>query len=53
MTNTTATEEIRFTAKRALIWNGPNHRWINIGREKAAAMIASGQAVELKEGEWI
>lgn len=50
---TTAIAEVRFTAKRALIWNNGNHRWQNIGREKAQALVAAGLAVELKEGEWI
>lgn len=44
--------EVRFTAKRACIWNGTLHRWMTISREKAEAMIALGQAVEVKEGEW-
>jgi len=43
--------EVRFTAKRACIWK--NQRWITISRDTATAMIALGQAVELKEGEWI
>ena len=45
--------EIRFTAKRACYWNGRVGRWITISREKAVAMIATGQAIELKKGEWI
>lgn len=52
MKTTTAPIEVRFTAKRALYWNGGNRRWIGIGRDKARALIALGQAVELKEGEW-
>lgn len=43
--------EVRFTAKRACIWK--NQRWITISRDTAAAMIALGQAIELKEGEWV
>lgn len=49
----TQTLEVRFTAKRALYWNGPNARWQGIARDKATALIALGQAVELKEGEWV
>lgn len=45
--------EVRFTAKRALYWNTGNMRWQGIGRDKAAELIALGQAVELKKGEWI
>jgi len=48
--NTNRVAEVRFTAKRACIWRG--QRWITISRDKATAMIALGQAVELKEGEW-
>jgi hypothetical protein len=50
---TTQKLEVRFTAKRALYWNTGNRRWQGIGRDKATALIALGQAVELKEGEWI
>ena len=49
--NSNRVHEVRFTAKRACIWQ--NQRWITISRDKAAAMIALGQAVELKEGEWV
>lgn len=49
----TTKTEIHFTAKRALYWNAGNRRWQTIGREKAEALIATGQAVELKAGEWI
>lgn len=49
----TTTTEIRFTAKRALVWNNGNHRWQTIARDTAEALIASGQAVELKAGQWI
>lgn len=45
--------EVRFTAKRALYWNGANRRWQGIARDKATAMIALGEAVELKAGEWV
>jgi len=45
--------EVRFTAKRALYWNTGNGRWVTINRDKAAAMVATGEAVELKAGEWI
>jgi ribosomal 50S subunit-recycling heat shock protein len=48
--NSNRVHEVRFTAKRACIWKG--QRWITISRDKATAMIALGQAVELKEGEW-
>lgn len=50
---TTNTLEVRFTAKRALYWNTGNRRWQGIARDKAVAMIALGQAVELKDGQWI
>ncbi len=50
---TTNTIEIRFTAKRALYWNTGNRRWQGIARDEAQALIATGQAVELKYGEWI
>lgn len=50
--NTAKVFEVRFTAKRALYWNGDCHRWIAIGRDKARGLIALGQAVELKDGEW-
>lgn len=49
----TTKTEIRFTAKRALVWNNGNHRWQSIARDAAELMIATGQAVELKKGEWI
>jgi hypothetical protein len=49
----TTKTEIRFTAKRALYWNTGNRRWQTIARDTAEAMLASGQAVELKAGEWI
>ena len=49
---TTQTIEVRFTAKRALYWNAGNGRWQGIGRDKARDLIALGQAVELKAGEW-
>lgn len=52
-THMTTKTEIHFTAKRALYWNAGNRRWQTIGREKAEALIATGQAVELKAGEWI
>lgn len=45
--------EIRFTAKRALYWNNGTGRWISIARDKAQLLIDTGQAVELKAGEWI
>lgn len=45
--------EIRYTAKRALVWNNGNHRWQPIARAEADALIALGQAVELKAGEWV
>lgn len=48
--NSNRIHEVRFTAKRACIWKG--QRWITISRDTATAMIALGQAVELKEGEW-
>lgn len=48
---TTQILEVRFTAKRALYWTGI--RWNGIARDKARDLIALGQAVELKEGEWI
>jgi hypothetical protein len=51
--NTNQVLEVRFTAKRALYWNGANRRWQTIGRDKATALIALGQAIELKEGQWI
>lgn len=51
--NTNQPLEVRFTAKRALYWNGGNKRWAGIARDKAQALIALGQAVELKDGEWI
>jgi hypothetical protein len=51
--NTNTVTEIRFTAKRALVWNNENHRWVGIARDKAVAMIALGEAVELKKGQWI
>lgn len=51
--NTNQVLEVRFTAKRALIWNNGNHRWQTINRDEATAMIALGTAVELKAGQWI
>ena len=51
--NSNEATEIRFTAKRAAYWNTGNQRWQAIGRDKAEALIATGQAVELKQGEWI
>lgn len=51
--NTNRVLEVRFTAQRALYWNTGNRRWQGIGRDKAAALIALGQAVELKDGEWV
>ena len=48
----TAPHEVRFTAKRACIWNGINRRWYTISQDKARLMIATGEAIELKEGEW-
>jgi hypothetical protein len=51
--NTNQVTEVRFTAKRALVWNNGNHRWQTIARDEAAAMIALGTAVELKAGQWI
>jgi hypothetical protein len=51
--NTNQVLEVRFTAKRALYWNTGNRRWQGIGRDKATVLIATGQAVELKAGEWI
>lgn len=49
--NSSRVEEVRFTAKRACIWR--NQRWITISRATAEAMLATGQAIELKEGEWL
>lgn len=49
--NTNTVTEVRFTAKRALYWNKGNLRWQAIGRDKAAALIARGQAVEVEE--WV
>lgn len=51
--NTNTVTEVRFTAKRALYWNTGNRRWQGIARDEAQALIALGQAVELKDGEWI
>lgn len=45
--------EIRFTAKRAARWDNHSHRWITISQDAAREMIALGQAVELKAGQWI
>lgn len=39
--------EVRFTAKRASYWNSGNRRWQAIGRDKAQALIALGQAVDI------
>ena len=52
-TTSTALTEVRFTAKRAQVWNNGNRRWTAISRDKAVALIAFGQAVELKDGEWV
>lgn len=51
--NTNEVAEVRFTAKRALRWDNASHRWITIARDTARDLIALGQAVELKKGEWI
>jgi hypothetical protein len=51
--NTNRVLEVRFTAKCALYWNTGNRRWQCVGRDKAQLLIATGQAVELKAGEWI
>ena len=51
--NSNEVTEIRFTAKRALYWNAGNGRWQGMARDKAQALIALGQAVELKKGQWI
>jgi hypothetical protein len=51
--NTNQILEVRFTAKRALYWNNGNQRWVAMPRDKATALIALGQAVELKAGQWI
>lgn len=48
MTTQTITE-VKFTATRAQYWNNGNHRWQNIGRDKAIALVATGQAVDLTE----
>lgn len=45
--------EVRFTAKRAVRWCNDNQRWVAIGRDEARDLIALGQAVELKKGEWV
>lgn len=39
--------EVRFTAKRASYWNAGNARWQGIARDKAAALVALGQAVDI------
>lgn len=44
--------EVRFTAKRACFWDPTMMRWRTFGKERAQMLIATGQAVELKEGEW-
>lgn len=49
----TQTLEVRFTAKRACYWDNASHRWITFGRDKAQELIALGQAIELKAGQWI
>lgn len=49
---TTAPIAVRFTEKRASYWNGGNRRWQAIGRDKARAMIATGQAEELPKELW-
>lgn len=41
--------EVRFTAKRASYWNNGNCRWVAIGRDKARALVALGQAVDITE----
>lgn len=43
--------EVRFTAKRACVW--AHTGWKTISADKARDLIALGQAVELKKGEWI
>lgn len=43
--------EVRFTAKRACIWDRGINRWKTISRENAHELIALGQAVEVKK--WI
>jgi hypothetical protein len=45
--------EIRFTAKRAARWDNHSGRWITISQDTAREMLATGQAIELKDGEWI
>lgn len=49
MNTTTAPIEIKFTAKRACYWNNGNMRWQAIGRDKATALVALGQAVDITE----
>lgn len=39
--------EVRFTAKRASYWNTGNMRWQAMGRDKAQALVALGQAVDI------
>lgn len=39
--------EVRFTAKRASVWNNGNMRWVAIGRDKARELISLGQAVDI------
>ena len=51
--NTTHPLEVRFTAKRALYWNTGSNRWIGMSADKARDLIALGQAIELKAGEWV
>lgn len=51
--NNNEVTEIRFTAKRASYWNTGNMRWQAISRETAQALLATGQAIELKKGQWI
>jgi hypothetical protein len=51
--NSNEVTEVRFTAKRAMRWSNGNQRWVAINRDEARQMVALGQAVELKVGEWI
>lgn len=39
--------EVRFTAKRASVWNNGNHRWVAIGRDKALELVVLGQAIDI------
>jgi hypothetical protein len=45
--NTNQQLEVRFTAKRASYWNTGNQRWQSMGRDKALALVALGQAVDI------